>query len=129
MKVLKPWLFLFTTTIRLPREVSSFLSPSSTVLLYPTNKSLSSVLKMSSTSATTSSWSDLQSVSSKTVVGAALNKEQESRLAGTGAPFVQNKLRLFGSEDTTPKLTLYRDHAGMFYLCIKCFVILICVCV
>ena len=94
MKVFN-WLFLITITIRLTKVIS-FLSPSSTIILsYPTNRSLSSVLKMSTTSATTSSWSDLQSVSSKTVVGAALEKEQESRLAGDGSPFVQNKLRLF----------------------------------
>ena len=46
-----------------------------------------------------------------TIVGAALNSESESRLKGTGAPFVQNKLRLF-DHDERPKLTLYRDHAG-----------------
>jgi hypothetical protein len=68
-------------------------------------------LSMSATSIDTSSWSGLQTAASNTKVGAALDIEVESRVRGTGAPFVQNKLRLFGSTDM-PHLTLYRDHAG-----------------
>lgn len=64
---------------------------------------------MSSTD--TESWAKLQSAASATVVGAALDAESNARKNGTGAPFVLNKLRLFGSEER-PKLTLYRDHAG-----------------
>lgn len=64
------------------------------------------VLKMSSTSTASSSWSDLQSLSASQSVGASLNKEAELRESGKGAPFVQSKLRLFDSEKT--KLTLYR---------------------
>lgn len=47
-----------------------------------------------------------------------MNAEQESRIGGTGAPFVQNKLRLFGSSER-PRLTLYRDHAGWCPYCQK----------
>lgn len=68
-------------------------------------------MSMSSIADTTSSWEKLQSVASSTKVGAALDEESNSRLKGTGAPFVQNNLRLFGT-DEHPKLTLYRDHAG-----------------
>ena len=70
-------------------------------------------MSMSSIVDTTSSWEKLQSVASSTKVGAALDEESNSRLKGTAAPFVQNNLRLFGS-DQRPKLTLYRDHAGKF---------------
>lgn len=69
-------------------------------------------ISMSSTT-DTDSWAKLQSVASKTKVGSALNAESESRIKGIGAPFVQNKLRLFGTSGR-PKLTLYRDHAGKF---------------
>jgi glutathione S-transferase len=66
-------------------------------------------LTMSATN--TDSWANLQTVASQTKVGAALDLEVESRIKGTGAPFVQNNLRLFGSNER-PKLTLFRDHAG-----------------
>ena len=75
-------------------------------------------LTMSATKIDTSSWSGLQTAASNTKVGAALNIEVESRVRGTGAPFVQNKLRLFGSNDM-PQLTLYRDHAGWCPYCEK----------
>jgi len=71
---------------------------------------------MSSTD--TESWAKLQSAASATAVGAALDAESDARKNGTGAPFVQNKLRLFGSEER-PKLTLYRDHAGWCPYCQK----------
>lgn len=74
-------------------------------------------MSMSATS-TDTSWAVLQAVASKTATGAALNAEKESRANGTGAPFVQNKLRLFDSADR-PKLTLYRDHAGWCPYCQK----------
>jgi glutathione S-transferase len=45
--------------------------------------------------------------------------ETDSRTKGTGAPFVQNKLRLFGSNER-PKLTLYRDHAGECLFRLSC---------
>ena len=70
-------------------------------------------IAMSSTT-NTDSWAKLQSVASKTKVGSALDAESESRIKGTGAPFVQNNLRLFGTSGK-PKLTLYRDHAGKFF--------------
>eukprot|EP00804_Cyclotella_cryptica_P026044 CCRYP_019297-RB/>CCRYP_019297-RB protein AED:0.07 eAED:0.07 QI:91/1/1/1/0.5/0.4/5/1872/559 len=66
----------------------------------------------------TDSWAKLQSSSSQTKVGAALDLESESRIKGTAAPFVQNNLRLFGSNER-PKLTLYRDHAGWCPYCQK----------
>ena len=69
-----------------------------------------------SSSAETDSWTTLQSLASGTKVGAALDAEREARNKGIGAPFVQNNLRLFGS-NARPKLTLYRDHAGRFMCC------------
>ena len=67
------------------------------------------------------SWSDLQSSASSTPVGAALDNEVALRPTGRAAPFVQNKLRLFNSEDFSaekpPKITLYRDHAGWCPYC------------
>ena len=69
-------------------------------------------------STTTDSWEALQSAASNTPVGSALDQESASRTAGTGAAFVQNKLRLFGA-DEKPKLTLYRDHAGWCPYCQK----------
>jgi hypothetical protein len=69
--------------------------------------------KISMWATDTNSWANLQSAASQTRVGAALDLESESRINGTGAPFVQNKLRLFGSNER-PKITLYRDHAGKF---------------
>ena len=94
-------------------EVASFASPQA-------RKSIPrpSHLSMSTTSTDTSSWSGLQTAAAKTAVGAALMSEQESRLRGTGAPFVQNKLRLFESTER-PRLTLYRDHAGWCPYCQK----------
>ncbi|KAL3803232.1 hypothetical protein ACHAWO_005589 [Cyclotella atomus] len=73
-------------------------------------------LAMSATN--TDSWANLQTVASQTKVGAALDLEVESRIKGTGAPFVQNNLRLFGSNER-PKLTLFRDHAGWCPYCQK----------
>ena len=67
------------------------------------------------------SWSDLQSSASSTPVGAALDNEVALRPTGRAAPFVQNKLRLFDSEDFSaekpPNITLYRDHAGWCPYC------------
>lgn len=71
-----------------------------------------------SASTDTGSWATLQSLASQTKVGAALDVERAARAAGTGAPQVQNRLRLFGSTDA-PKLTLYRDHAGWCPYCEK----------
>lgn len=77
------------------------------------------LLSMSSSSASLDkSWSGLQTLSSSTPVGAALDAEKEAREKGTGASFVQNKLRLFDSQET-PMLTLYRDHAGWCPYCQK----------
>jgi hypothetical protein len=78
--------------------VLSFTSPTTS------SRSLAS-LKMSST------WADLQTTASNTKVGGALDQSLKEIANGTGRPFVQNKLRLFGSNER-PKLTLYRDHAG-----------------
>ncbi|KAL7534274.1 hypothetical protein ACHAXR_008407 [Thalassiosira sp. AJA248-18] len=93
-------------------EVASFSSPRPAYSL-AARRSVS----MSATS-TDTSWAVLQTVASNTAVGAALNDEKESRANGTGAPFVQNKLRLFETDDT-PKLTLFRDHAGWCPYCQK----------
>lgn len=60
-------------------------------------------------STTTDSWETLQSAASSTQVGSALDEESASRTAGTGAAFVQNKLRLFDANER-PKLTLYRGE-------------------
>jgi len=106
MKTLLPMLLAFKLA-----EVASFASPQ------PRKFIPHFALSMLSTS-TEKSWSDLQSAAAKTAVGAALTSEQESRLRGTGAPFVQNKLRLFESIET-PSLTLYRDHAGWCPYCQK----------
>lgn len=64
------------------------------------------------------SWADLQSLSGNQPVGSALNKEAELRLRGFGSAHVQNKLRLFTSNEM-PKITLYRDHAGWCPYCEK----------
>lgn len=112
--IAKPWVFLIASSSRLA-ELSSFLSPS------PNFRSASAgrmKLSMSTTGTDTTSWKGLQSAASNTPVGAALDAEQDSRANGTGAPFVQNKLRLFESNDR-PKLTLYRDHAGWCPYCQK----------
>ena len=82
--MIRPALLIIASTIRLV-EVASFMSPGSAAKM--------------STATDTSSWSTLQQMAAKTKVGAALDKGVESRNAGTGAPFVQNKLRLFDSSD------------------------------
>lgn len=89
--MIRPALLIIASTIRLV-EVASFMSPGSAA------KKLSTQLTMS-TATDTSSWSTLRQLFAKTKVGAALDKGVESRNAGTGAPFVQNKLRLFDSSD------------------------------
>lgn len=104
-------LFLIPFMIRLA-EVASFVTPSAKL------SCRTSISKLSMSSMTTNSWSELQSAAARTAVGAALNAEQESRLNGTGAPFVQNKLRLFESSQR-PTITLYRDHAGWCPYCQK----------
>ena len=67
------------------------------------------------------SWSDLQASASSTPVGSALDNEVALRPTGRAGPFVQNKLRLFDSDDFSaekpPKITLYRDHAGWCPYC------------
>lgn len=110
----KPWLFLITSTLRLP-EISSFFSPSPKALAAVSTKRDFTQLSMSGSD---TSWAVLQTAAANTAVGAALNSEQESRTVGTGAAFVQNKLRLFDSNEM-PKLTLYRDHAGWCPYCQK----------
>jgi len=80
------------------------------------------ILSMSSSAAASldRSWSGLQTLSSSTAVGSALDAEKEAREKGIGASFVQNKLRLFDStRQETPMLTLYRDHAGWCPYCQK----------
>ena len=80
---------------------------------------------MSSTATSTAlpTWSDLQSTSSATSVGSALDNEAALRPTGRAAPFVQNRLRLYDSTefsaDNPPKLTIYRDHAGWCPYCQK----------
>ena len=66
-------------------------------------------------------WDDLQNESANQSVGKALNEEVEKRNHGKGSAHVQSKLRLFKSQDdnTRPKLTLYRDHAGWCPYCQK----------
>ena len=90
--MIRPALLIIASTIRLV-EVASFMSPGSAA------KKLVSTHCEMSTATDTSSWSTLQIAARSTKVGAALDKEVESRNAGTGAPFVQNKLRLFDSSD------------------------------
>ncbi|KAL3775016.1 hypothetical protein ACHAW5_003754 [Stephanodiscus triporus] len=105
---------VFLTLLSLKLEgVASFVSPQPRQSIPHFAK-----MSMSATSTDTSSWLGLQAEAAKTAVGAALNSEQESRVRGTGAPFVQNKLRLFGSTER-PRLTLYRDHAGWCPYCQK----------
>lgn len=98
----------------LAAEVNSFSSRPSF------SSSLAANLPKSFAMSTTSidSWENLQSAASNTPVGAALDKESASRNAGTGAAFVQNKLRMFDANDR-PKLTLFRDHAGWCPYCQK----------
>ena len=104
MIILLPFMFRLAV-------VASFTSPRITSLS-PTKT------KLSMSTMSTNSWSDLQSAAANTAVGAALNSEHESRMNGTGGPFVQNKLRLFGSNER-PNITLYRDHAGWCPYCQK----------
>ena len=90
--LIKPSLLLIASTIRLGGVASFAIRPAGGHLSY-------TQLAMSSTTTTDTSWSDLQSSASNTAVGAALNTEQEARDNGTGAAFVQSKLRLFGSTE------------------------------
>lgn len=78
-----------------------------------------STISAETTKADVHSWSELQKLASDTTVGTALNREVETRKTGRGSPFVQNSLRLFNSEETKPKFTLYRDHAGWCPYCQK----------
>ena len=87
--LIKPSLLLIASTIRLGGVASFAIRPAGGHYTQ---------LAMSTTTADTS-WSDLQSSASNTAVGAALNTEQEARDNGTGAAFVQSKLRLFGSTE------------------------------
>mmetsp|Transcript_7119 Transcript_7119/g.8096 ORF Transcript_7119/g.8096 Transcript_7119/m.8096 type:complete len:588 (+) Transcript_7119:216-1979(+) len=64
------------------------------------------------------SWDDLKEKNASQSVGSALNNEAEKRKGGKGSAHVQSKLRLFNSE-VTPKITLYRDHAGWCPYCQK----------
>ena len=89
--LIKPSLLLIASTIRLGGVASFAIRPAGGHLSY-------TQLAMSTTT-TDTSWSDLQSSASNTAVGAALNTEQEARDNGTGAAFVQSKLRLFGSTE------------------------------
>ena len=66
----------------------------------------------------TPSWDELKIESTNQPVGNALNNEVEKRKQGKGSAHVQSKLRLFDS-DETPKITLYRDHAGWCPYCQK----------
>ena len=75
-------------------------------------------LSMSATT-TTPSWVDIQSEVGKTSVGEALNKEANLRKKGLGSAHVQNKLRVFDSDNQNPPITLYRDHAGWCPYCQK----------
>ncbi len=63
-----------------------------------------------------SSWSELLQACEATPVGQALRQEKELRQQGKGSAHVQNQLRLFDSDDQPPKITLYRDHAGWWYV-------------
>jgi hypothetical protein len=107
MKMHKAWRLIVPL---LAAEVNSFSSrPSfSSFANLPTSS-----LAMSITS--TDSWETLQSAASHTPVGRALDEESASRTSGTGAAFVQNKLRMFDANEK-PKLTLYRDHGEYFLL-------------
>ena len=58
------------------------------------------------------SWKDLEELTQKTATGNALNNDLQKRSEGLSVPHVHNKLRLFSSSETKPKITLYRDHAG-----------------
>ena len=98
--LIKPSLLLIASTIRLGGVASFAIRPAGGHFTSSIN-SVSSYtqLAMSSTTTTDTSWSDLQSSASNTLVGAALNTEQQARDNGTGAAFVQSKLRLFGSTE------------------------------
>ena len=93
--MIRPALLIIASTIRLV-EVASFMSPGSAAKKLVSTQLTSA---RASTATDTSSWPTLTLAASKTKVGAALDKGVESRNAGTGAPFVQNKLRLFDSSD------------------------------
>jgi glutathione S-transferase len=73
------------------------------------------------TTATTAapSWDSLKTLSQSNPVGNAMMKEVELRKNGKGSAHVQNQLRLFGSEDEEPSITLFRDHAGWCPYCQK----------
>ena len=63
-------------------------------------------------------WSELKTKSQETVVGRALQEDQEKRFNGHGAPHVSNQLRLFDQKEI-PNLTFYRDQAGWCPYCEK----------
>ncbi len=113
MKMHKAWRLIVPLLVA---EVNSFSSrPSlSSFTNLPTSLAMSTM--------STDSWETLQSAASNTPVGSALDAESASRTAGTGAAFVQNKLRMFDANET-PKLTLYRDHGEWYFSssCVKSF--------
>jgi hypothetical protein len=99
-----------TTALHFPRQLASVVATSNR-----RNAAVAMALSSSSAAATTDntvlSWPDLQKRVGQTVVGKALNDEAELRVAGKGSAHVQNKLRMFAS-DEEPQITLFRDHAG-----------------
>ena len=97
--LIKPSLLLIASTIRLGGVASFAIRPAGGHFSSLNSVSSYTQLAMSSTTTTDTSWSDLQSSASNTSVGAALNTEQQARDNGTGAAFVQSKLRLFGSTE------------------------------
>lgn len=98
--LIKPSLLLIASTIRLGGVASFAIRPAGGHLASSSVNSVSSYTQIAMSSTTTiESWSDLQSSASNTAVGSALNTEQQARDNGTGAAFVQSKLRLFGSTE------------------------------
>jgi glutathione S-transferase len=85
------------------------------------NSSPTSNLHMTATSTAAPSWSEIFSEVGTTSVGKALNDEGELRSKGKGSAHVGNKLRVFNNapDQSTPPITLFRDHAGWCPYCQK----------
>lgn len=107
------------------RRSNRFSNPLTRVPMFTSTTTTTTSLSSSTNDASTapppppfvmpSSWSDLMQACEATPVGNALRNEVELRKQGKGSAHVQNKLRLFDS-DQPPQITLYRDHAGWWYV-------------
>jgi hypothetical protein len=103
--------------VLLIRSIQGF----STTKVRSPRQSHSLVVFMTSNQPTTvvPSWSELKVQSEATTVGQAIASEVKLRSTGQGSAHVQNTLRTFRDKESTPAITLYRDHAGWCPYCQK----------